>query len=158
LLPRGLLRERPKGLRRAGAIILTRCDQVTAENLCRLRQAIDRYSSGVLLVETVHRPLDWVNCDGQTVPLGSVQQRPVIAFCGLGNPEAFRRTLHSLGMAPADWMDFPDHHAYTRQDVFQLQSWARQQPPDSVVLTTQKDLVKLRLPQLGGRPLWALRI
>jgi hypothetical protein len=27
-----------------------------------------------------------------------------------------------------------------------------------MIVTTQKDLVKLRLAQLGNRPLWALRI
>src|SRR5439155_4635434 len=30
LLPRGLLRESPRGLKRAGAVLLTRCDQVGA--------------------------------------------------------------------------------------------------------------------------------
>ena len=31
-------------------------------------------------------------------------------------------------------------------------------PEDALVITTQKDLVKLRLPDLAGRPLWALQI
>ena len=53
---------------------------------------------------------------------------------------------------------FPDHHAYTRADVADLTAWARQQAADCVLVTTQKDLVKLRLPDLAGRPLWALRI
>jgi len=39
-----------------------------------------------------------------------------------------------------------------------LRLWADGLPPDCVVITTQKDLVKLRLPRLGSRPLWALRV
>ena len=39
-----------------------------------------------------------------------------------------------------------------------LRAWARQQATDGMVLTTQKDLVKLPLAQLGGRDLWAVRI
>ena len=31
-------------------------------------------------------------------------------------------------------------------------------PAGAVVVTTQKDLVKLRLSRLGDRPLWCLRI
>ena len=51
-----------------------------------------------------------------------------------------------------------DHHAYARDDVEDLRSWARRQPTDAVVVTTQKDLVKLRLPRIGERELLALRI
>jgi tetraacyldisaccharide 4'-kinase len=158
LLPRGLLREGPKSLRRAGVIVLTRCDQVRDEVLNRLHREIERYSGGTPIVEAVHRPVEWINSEGQTAPLELVQQRPAIAFCGLGNPEAFRCTLQSLGTKPASFKIFPDHHPYTRKDIAQLHTWARQQPEDSMVLTTQKDLVKLRLRELGGRPLWALRI
>jgi tetraacyldisaccharide 4'-kinase len=53
---------------------------------------------------------------------------------------------------------FPDHHAYTRTDIEELRCWARQQARDCVVVTTQKDLVKIRLTQLGERQLWAVRI
>ena len=40
LFPRGLLREPPASLRRAGVVMLTRCDQVTTTSRDRLRQAI----------------------------------------------------------------------------------------------------------------------
>jgi tetraacyldisaccharide 4'-kinase len=90
--------------------------------------------------------------------LERVKGRPVAAFCGIGNPEAFRRTLHDLGATIADFRAFPDHHPYTRADVDDLRDWARRRATDGMVLTTQKDLVKLSLPQLGGRDLWAVRI
>ena len=44
----------------------------------------------------------------------------VAAFCGIGNPDAFRRTLTNLGMNLVDWRVFPDHHSYTRADVESL--------------------------------------
>ena len=34
----------------------------------------------------------------------------------------------------------------------------RRLPADAWVVTTQKDWVKLRLADLGGRPLWAVRV
>jgi tetraacyldisaccharide 4'-kinase len=91
-------------------------------------------------------------------PLDALRGRPVAAFCGLGNPEAFRRTLRDLGSEPAEFRAYPDHHAYTRADVDDLRMWARAQPPDAVLATTQKDLVKLRIDLLGERDLLALRI
>jgi tetraacyldisaccharide 4'-kinase len=90
--------------------------------------------------------------------LARIADRPVAAFCGLGNPEAFRRTLADLGMAIRAFLTFADHHHYTTADSQRLDKWAQQQARDCVVITTQKDLVKLRLPRLGGRELWALRV
>ena len=90
--------------------------------------------------------------------LSRLAGRPAIAFCGLGNPDAFRRTLAGLGVELAAFRTFPDHHAYTRADVEGLRGWAGRLPAGCVILTTQKDLVKLRLERLGGRDLWALRV
>jgi tetraacyldisaccharide 4'-kinase len=156
LLPRGLLREPASGLRRAGVILLTRCDQ--ASDLAGLRRQVERTAPGVPVVETTHRPLDLVDGEETIVPLESLRERPVAAFCGLGNPEAFRRTLLDLGADLRAFRAFADHHPYNRDDVEELHRWAEDLAADGVVVTTQKDLVKLRLPRLGGRPLTALRV
>jgi tetraacyldisaccharide 4'-kinase len=56
-----------------------------------------------------------------------------------------------------DLRAFPDHHAYTAEDVADLSRWAAASGAD-LALTTQKDSVKLRLSELGDAPLRALRI
>lgn len=158
LFPRGLLREPLANLRRADAIVLTRCDQVSAGRIAEIRRVVRQHTADASIAETVHRPLEWINSEGQTAALDLVYDRPIEAFCGIGNPPAFRGALESLGANLLGFRTFPDHHSYTREDVAQLHAWARQQPADAVVATTQKDLVKLRIARLGGRPLWALRI
>jgi tetraacyldisaccharide 4'-kinase len=156
LLPRGLLRDSPRRLRRAGVVVLTRCDQVPAAALADLRTTVARLAPGVPVAETTHRPVDLLN--GNTAPLDRLRGRPVAAFCGVGNPEAFRRTLLGLGARVGAFRTFRDHHAYTRADVDDLTAWARRQAPAWVVVTTQKDLVKLRLTRLGPCEVWALRV
>ncbi len=158
LFPRGLLRESPRGLNRAGVVMLTRCDQVAEETRARLRQEVSRLAPQAPLVETKHGPVELVGNGQQTESLALLSARPVAAFCGIGNPDAFRRTLTDQGAAVCAFRTFPDHHLYSRADVDDLRHWAREQPTDCVVVTTQKDLVKLRLSDLAGRPLWALRI
>jgi tetraacyldisaccharide 4'-kinase len=158
LLPRGLLRESPRGLRRADLIVLTRCDQVAGEAIERLRHQVGRWAPGVPVLLASHRPAEWINAEQRTQALAVLQGTPAAAFCGLGNPEAFRRTLLDLGVMVGAFRVFPDHHAYTRTDVEDLRNWARQEATAGVVVTTQKDLVKLRLTHLGERELWALRI
>jgi tetraacyldisaccharide 4'-kinase len=158
LFPRGLLREPPRSLRRAHVILLTRCDQAPADSVDRLRQEATRWAPEAPVAETTHQPATWVNASRETAPLEALRNRPVAGFCGLGNPEAFRRTLAGLGMDVSAWRTFPDHHGYTRDDVESLRSWARELPHGTAIATTQKDLVKIRLDRLADKELWALRI
>jgi tetraacyldisaccharide 4'-kinase len=158
LLPRGLLREPPSGLRRADAVVLTRCDQAAPEALADLRRRVARLAPGKPVAEAVHRPETLVNSSGAAEALARLQERPVAGFCGIGNPEAFRRTLVDLGSRLVDFHTYPDHHAYGREDVDALRERARGLPCDALLVTTQKDLVKLRVDQLAGRPLWAVRV
>ncbi len=157
LLPRGLLRESPRNLRRAGVVVLTRCDQVSADDVKRIRERVAQLAPKAAIVETTHRPVGLVNGERES-GLDELKGKMVVAFCGLGNPEAFRRTLTDLGANVGDYRTYPDHHSYSRDDVEELRRWAGGQPAEAIVLTTQKDLVKLRVSELVGRPLWALRI
>jgi tetraacyldisaccharide 4'-kinase len=158
LLPRGLLREPPSSLRRAGIILLTRCDQTPAEVRERLRHTLGRIAPEVPVVETRHSPVELRNSDEESASLDVLREGPVAAFCGLGNPDAFRRSLLDLGADVRDLRVYPDHHAYSREDVEELRRWASELDDRSNIVTTQKDLVKLRLSRLGDRPLWCMRI
>ncbi|HZZ79101.1 MAG TPA: tetraacyldisaccharide 4'-kinase [Gemmataceae bacterium] len=158
LLPRGLLREPISGLRRAHAVIVTRCDLVSPETVAAIREKVTQLKPELPIAESTHRPAVWRNASQQTVSLESLQGRPIAGFCGLGNPDAFRQTLVKLGCNVIAWRTYPDHHAYTKDDVEALRAWARELPPDAAVATTQKDLVKIRLDRIGDRDLWALQI
>jgi tetraacyldisaccharide 4'-kinase len=163
LFPRGLLREPVAGLARADVIVLTRCDQVEPEALAGLHERIHRLAPAGLLVETRHRPDAWVNAEGRVEKTSEVFQtsevsRNAAALCGIGNPLAFRRTLQGLGIKLHELRTYPDHHGYTAADVGDLDAWARRFPPNTSILTTQKDLVKMPVTRLGDRELWALRI
>ncbi|QEG29674.1 Tetraacyldisaccharide 4'-kinase [Gemmata obscuriglobus] len=158
VFPRGTLREPASGVRRAGAVLLTRCDQVPAAELDRLRDWLGRRVPNVPVASTEHRPIDLVGGDGDTEPLELLRGQTVGAFCGIGNPGAFRHTLESLGATVAEFRTFPDHHAYTAEDVRALTHWATTLPDGAIIATTQKDWVKLRVPELGGQRLRAVRI
>jgi tetraacyldisaccharide 4'-kinase len=158
LFPRGLLREPASSLRRADGVLLTRCDQVPDPTVKELTDRARRLAPGRPVVATTHGPVAWIQHDHPDRPADALRDRPVAAFCGIGNPEAFRNTLRGVGADPAAFRAFPDHHAYTRADVNELRTWARQQPVDAALVTTQKDLVKLRIDRLGERDLFALRV
>jgi tetraacyldisaccharide 4'-kinase len=157
LFPRGALREPLGSLRRAGSVVVTRADQVSAERLKDLRDAIRRIVPAVPIATTTHEPKRLLRIDDDRDP-SELHGKTVFAFCGLGNPPAFRRTLEQLGATLGDFRTFPDHHPYTKHDVESLAAWAAQAPEGTWIVTTQKDWVKIRLADLGGKPLYALRI
>ncbi len=157
LLPGGLLREPIRSLRRADCILLTRADQVQPETRALIRTEIERFAGSIPIVEARHAPQDLIDAEGRSETLDQVQGASVAAFSGIGNPGAFRTTLEQLGAELTAFRVFPDHHRYDRNDVESLRHWASESGA-SLVLTTQKDSVKLRLDQLDSVPLRALRI
>jgi tetraacyldisaccharide 4'-kinase len=156
IFPRGMLREPVAGLKRASAAILTRCDLAhdTDEQVAWLKRRFPTLP----VAKAIHTPLELVGLEGSREALALLANRPVAAICGIGNPAAFRATLAKLGATPVAMKTYPDHHAYTRADVQDLTRWADDLPADAIVATTQKDWVKLRLGDLSGRPMWAVKI
>jgi tetraacyldisaccharide 4'-kinase len=157
LFPRGLLREPVGSLGRAGLVVLSRADLVSDAERASIRAEAERGSRPLQWVETRHAALDLIDSDGNSSPIEWMAGQSVAAFCGIGNPEGFRRTLLALCGELLDYRIFPDHHDYSAADTGSLERWARERGAN-LVLTTQKDLVKLRASLLGTIPLRALRI
>lgn len=157
LTPRGLLREPVGSLRRAGVVVLARADLVSVEQRAAIRAAARRAAGDLPWAEARHAPIELVRGGAPALSPASLHGQRVAAFCGLGNPEGFRRTVARLDLEPVGFRAFPDHHPYTAEDVAALVEWGRAVGAD-LLLTTQKDWVKLRDPSLGPLPLYALRI
>ena len=142
-LPRGLLREPLAALARAHAVCLTRVDQVPAAEREALRAELQRVAPGVAQLEGQHRPSGlWrgpAAGDEERVPLplDELRDRPVDLLSAIGNPEAFTRTVESLGARIHEHRVFPDHHRYAASDLEGLGQDGRW------VVTTEKDAVKL---------------
>lgn len=158
LLPRGLLREPISSLRRADAVLVTRCDQAPDKEVAAIMNRIRRECPDKPVVATSHRPTGWLRHGRDDAPVDAFRGRAAAGFCGLGNPDAFRRSLTDIGCDVRDFRTFPDHHSYSRADVDDLCRWADGKSPAMPLVTTQKDLVKLRAAALGTHELWALRI
>ncbi len=73
--------------------------------------------------------------------IAALGQRRVLAFAGIGDPEKFFATLAAAGIAIAARAGFPDHHRYTAAEARAL--IARAKTESLVLLTTEKDLVRL---------------
>jgi len=123
----------------------------------RIRGIVERFAPNVAWAECRHAPQALISASGAEQPLHSLRGRRVAAFCGIGNPTGFRHTLDECGYSVAAWREYPDHYAYQPADVEALARLAQEKQADAI-LCTHKDLVKLAVDELAGRPLWALTI
>ncbi len=157
LLPRGLLREPLTGLLRANLVVITRVDHVARDAIDGIRTRIGQVHPGCEIVEVAFPPVRLIDAAGKMQPIESLAGKTVAAFCGIGNPEAFRASLERLGCTVSAFRSFPDHHAFSPGDIDELSAWSSPLAIDAVVCT-QKDLVKVAAATLGDRPLWAIEI
>ena len=70
-----------------------------------------------------------------------VDNNKIIAFCGLGYPNKFRRTLNELDYNIIDFLVFSDHHPYTITEIQKLINIAKVNK--ATLVTTMKDYVKI---------------
>jgi tetraacyldisaccharide 4'-kinase len=157
VFPRGALREPADSLRRAEVVVLSRRDLIdqTAREAVRARAL--ELAPQATWVEVSHRPLALRSSLGHETGFEALQDLPLAAFCGIGNPPAFRRTLEECRFRLLGFEAFPDHHRYRREDLDRLGRWAARLGAQCLVCT-HKDLVKIGLSRLGTMPLWALRV
>jgi tetraacyldisaccharide 4'-kinase len=158
LLPRGRLREPRSSLRRAGAIVLTRCERATADELQRARAAVAACTPpGCPVREAEHAPVAVQDAAGREVAApASLRGLRVLAFSGLGDPDALPGSLARLGAEVAARRDFADHHPYTAAELAAL-ARATAAAGAACAVTTEKDLMRIAA-WPGPQPLRALRI
>jgi len=151
VLPAGLLREPITGLERAHAAVLTRCDQVSDATLAEIEDRIREVNRNLVVVRSNHSPVAIRTASETEIPLDQMQGERVFAFCGIGNPQAFFRTLSNLGADIVGTGVFDDHYRYTAQDMQTIREQARSRKAD-LALTTQKDWTKITQTEIPGPP------
>jgi tetraacyldisaccharide 4'-kinase len=119
LLPGGRLREPPRSLARADAIVLT--SGASGDSFPLDGKLVWRARRGIL-------PKD-------------VPERPIV-FCGIARPKNFLAQLRTAGIEPVAEAFYRDHHAYTGRDIQELLK-LRQQSEAGGFVTTEKDAINL---------------
>ena len=72
---------------------------------------------------------------------GFVKELPSLAFCGIGNPDQFEKTLKENTVNVVNFRVFPDHYAYQAEDIDEIFKCAKSS--NLQILTTEKDIVKI---------------
>lgn len=142
VLPRGLLREPLENLKRAGCIIMTRCEQVTEEEIEKLDQRIEKISGRPPIAHAQHKWIGFTrNRNNDNQPRTTLRDLNVIGVSGIANPQPFLNTLAKMSNSIINSHSLADHYVYTREWLDNLLKEALEKNADAIV-TTEKDWVK----------------
>jgi tetraacyldisaccharide 4'-kinase len=155
LIPAGPLREPLGAIRRADAAILVSSGIPDRPSAITSRQmnAISR----VPIVEATLRPKALIRYErGNWLeePI-AMAGRHVLAVSGLADPSGFYAMLHEIDTDLIGVLEYPDHHVYNSSD---WQTILKAAADADMVLTTEKDLVKLEKFPFARDSLYALRL
>ena len=171
LLPRGILREPIKHLKRASYVFLTKSNGTRDPDLEAL---IQEHNPGVDVIECAHRP-QYLQLFGvapassrqsaggrqdagaTTEPLSFLKGRRVFAFSGIATPESFEKFLRDLGALIVGRERFLDHYRFEKEDLAALFAMAAAERAECLV-TTEKDAVRLPDNLACPLPLYYLRL
>jgi tetraacyldisaccharide 4'-kinase len=151
LLPAGLLREPVTGLRRAHVVVLTRCDQVSAETLKRIEEDVRRINPDLVVARSIHAPAGIRTLTGTEIQVGQLRGQRIFAFCGIGNPQSFFHTVEHAGAVLVGSAAYNDHYRYAVRDLERIYRKAARRKA-SLILTTQKDWPKITPLASPGQP------
>jgi tetraacyldisaccharide 4'-kinase len=144
-LPAGRLRESLDAAATADAVLVTAGYDTAAQRVAR-----------ALRVPTVFRVARSIgaprmitgNRDSVVVPAGS----RVFVVCGIAQPERFTADIVAAGWDIAGMRTYRDHHPFTDREVERIRDAART-AGSAIVLTTEKDAVRLSACNLGDLPI-----
>lgn len=146
LLPLGPLREPLWEIRRANIIIITKVE--TKDNLFNkvLKELITQIktinpNAPIYLSNLKVNAL--TNKEGNQFSNEILKNKKIYAFCGIGNPDSFKKNILYLQGNIVGFKTYRDHYNYTAKDLVSIIKNAATKKCDYLI-TTPKDMIKLR--------------
>ena len=140
LFPRGVLREPTECIKRADLVVLTSNDTVSIERVEEIAKKIEAACGEEKDIVVMQGSVgDYKTVDDKTT---EPPDGPMFLFSGIANPARFVKTVKSKGRNVVGFMEFPDHHQYTKNDIDTITAEAIKAGAKYLV-TTEKDAVRL---------------
>ncbi len=141
ILPLGRLREPLKEIGRASAVVFTRANEAQQTNN-KIEKLIQ--TENITVFRSIHKPKDIIMGDYSAQRLVSILAgKKVCAFCGIANPNSFKKALLSAGAQVLSFDIFPDHHRYSKSELEKIKDRFIDCRADFLI-STQKDGARLQ--------------
>ncbi len=150
MLPRGILREPARHLKRADIIFLTKC----RGDVSAVKDQIRSYNAKADIVECNHSPRVLKDVwSRKEYPLSWLEGKTLCTLSGIASPKGFENSLRHMG-AKVVWCErYADHHRYDSSEILYALNRTADMGADALV-TTEKDAV--RFPRFETSPVKCL--
>ncbi len=150
MLPRGILREPARHLKRADIVFLTKC----RGDVSAARALVRRYNAKAAIVECNHEPKVLKDVwSRESFPLDWLKGKTLCTLSGIASPKGFENSLRQMG-AKVIWCErYADHHRYLPAEILYALNRTADMGADALV-TTEKDAV--RFPRFETTPVKCL--
>ena len=150
MLPRGILREPVRNLKRADIVFPTKC----RGDVSAVKAEIRRHNATAEIVECNHTPRVLKDVwSREEFPLDWLKGKTVCTLSGIASPKGFENSLRHLG-ARVVWCErYADHHRYDASEILYALNRTADMGADALV-TTEKDAV--RFPRFETSPVRCL--
>ncbi|MBI4358813.1 MAG: tetraacyldisaccharide 4'-kinase [Candidatus Omnitrophica bacterium] len=146
LVPRGILREPLKGLRRAAIVVLTDVNLTPRKELEALKVRIRDFSPKVEFIEAYREALFFYRPGSrERLAVNRLEGERVTSFSGIGTPRSFLMLLNLLGIKTVRNFEFTDHHSFTEKELNEILR-VKELSESKEVITTEKDYLRCEEP------------
>ncbi|MEN8254228.1 MAG: tetraacyldisaccharide 4'-kinase [Verrucomicrobiota bacterium] len=155
LLPRGLLREPMRNIKRAGFIFITKCTEGGAPEL---KDHLRRLNPHAEISECRHAAKYLKNVFGETTyGIDRLKGMKIAAVSGIAVPESFENALREFGAEIVYTRRFTDHHRFSQQEIINTINWSIKRGAEAI-LTTEKDAVRFPFVDRLDIPILFMRV
>ena len=142
LLPLGILREPENQWIRADAIILTKANLASSENITKILKHELEVSCPIFNFFYEVKGLS--RLDGKSrLEKKELRNKKLMITSGIAHPSGFTRILEKHGAIIISKLEFPDHYSFRKKDIKRILYEQQKYIPD-LIITTEKDSVKLK--------------
>jgi tetraacyldisaccharide 4'-kinase len=157
MVPFGRLREPLYAIKRADLVIVTRADKPFDQD--QTNAIIKHFCGNKVPVMHAYASITRLR-HIETTEMYETNQFTgwnAAVMCGIGNPQAFADDILQVGINIVSENFFPDHHAFTEQDLDRVTQAAQDAGAD-LIITTEKDAVRLEELKHGAVPVYAAQL
>jgi len=116
---------------------------VDKDELKKLVQTLSKINQNILIIKTVHKPTFLITSLGSKMTADYLKGKRIFAFCGIGNPSSFIKTLENAGAVIEGFDIFNDHYNYAADDIRLIDKKSKKVQAEFII-TTQKDWSKIK--------------
>ncbi len=147
MLPWGRLRDNKRSIRRAQAVVVTKCpENLSEEEMLSVRSKLHLPSHQSLHFSTVqYAPLRSVFPENKKeIKLEDLKGQSILMLTGIANPRYMQEYLQQY-CSNVHPCIFSDHHNFSAKDMEQIQQHFSELKSNSIIITTEKDAMRLVL-------------